>query len=167
MSSFPDVRWGSDTSPLRRPGIWLVGTRPGSWLVKRITPLDRRILIRSRGRYTALGPIGAPLLLLTTTGARSGQPRTTPLAYVRDGDDLIVVGSNFGGENHPAWSGNLLAHPEGVVTIGGQPVQVVAQLMTGADAAAAYRKMIDLADTYDKYRSRTDRDIRVFRLIAI
>lgn len=167
MPTFPDVRWGSDTSRLRRPGIWFVGTRPGSWLLKRLIPLDRRILVRSGGRYTALGPIGAPLLLLTTTGARSGQPRTTPLVYIRDGDDLIVVGSNFGGETHPAWSGNLLAHPEAVVTIGGQPVPVVAQLMTGADAAADYRKMIELANTYDKYRSRTDRDIRVFRLTAV
>lgn len=162
--SFPDVRWGSETAPFRRPLISLSATRPGSWLIRKLTPLDRRLLLRSHGRYTVLGPFGLPTLLLTTTGARSGLPRTTPLLFSRDGDSIVVVGSNFGQAHHPAWSGNLRAHPEAVVTIGGRAIPVLAEQLHGEEAEAAYRRMVELARTYAEYRSRTDRDIRVFRL---
>ncbi|MGZ4651034.1 MAG: nitroreductase/quinone reductase family protein, partial [Kineosporiaceae bacterium] len=101
MTAFPDVRWGSDSSRLRGPLTAFASTRAGSWLIRRLTPLDRRLLVRSRGRYTVLGPVGVPLLLLTTTGAKSGLARTTPLVFTRDGDSLILVGSNFGQERHP------------------------------------------------------------------
>jgi deazaflavin-dependent oxidoreductase (nitroreductase family) len=141
-------------------------TRPGSWLIRLLTPLDRRLLERSGGRYTVLGPLGAPVLLLTTTGARSGQQRTTPLLYAREGDSLVVVGSNFGQDRHPAWTGNLLADPRAVVTIGGQEVPVTATLLAGAQAESAYARMVEVARTYAEYRSRTDRGIRVFRLAA-
>ncbi len=164
--SFPDVRWGSESSLLRRPVIAFASTRAGSWLVRTLTPLDRRILQRSRGRYTALGPLGAPVLLLTTRGARTGQPRTTPLLYARDGDDLIVVGSNFGQEHHPAWTANLLADPHATVTIGGTDVSAVGALLEGEEAESGFARMVEVARTYDAYRSRTARRIRVFRLTA-
>lgn len=164
--TFPDVRWGSDRSPLRRPLVAVAATRPGSWLIRRLTPLDRRLLVRSRGRLTVLGPVGAPVLLLTTTGARSGLPRTTPLVFGRAGDDVLVVGSNFGRASHPAWSGNLLATPQALVTIGGTDIPVTAELLEGEAAEAGYRTMVELARTYSEYRNRTDRSIRVFRLSA-
>jgi len=162
--TFPDVRWGSETSRLRRPMVAFACTRPGSWVIKKLTPVDRRLLIRSNGRLTVLGPLGAPTMLLTTTGAKSGLPRTTPLLYVRDGDDLIVVGSNFGQAHHPAWSGNLRADPHAVVTIGGQAVPAVAEQLSGEEAEGAFQRMVELARNYGEYRSRTDREIRVFRL---
>lgn len=164
--SFPDVRWGSETSRLRGPLVAFSCSRPGSWLIRTLTPLDRRLLQRSRGRYTVLGPLGSPVLLLTTTGAKSGLPRTTPLICGRDGDDLIVVGSNFGQQHHPLWTTNLLAEPRCVVTIGGQDTPAVARLLEGEEAEQAYRVMTELARTYAEYRSRTDRAIRVFRLTA-
>lgn len=141
-------------------------TRAGSWLIRTLTPVDRRLLMRSNGRYTVLGPLGSPVMLLTTTGAKSGLPRITPLLYARDRDDLIVVGSNFGQEHHPAWTGNLLKQQQAVVTIGGQATACTAQLLEGAEAEAAYGRMVAVATTYDAYRSRTDRSIRVFRLVA-
>jgi deazaflavin-dependent oxidoreductase (nitroreductase family) len=162
--TFPDARWGSDTSPLRRPLVAFASTRPGSWLIRTLTPFDRKLLVRSRGRYTVLGPTGSPVLLLTTTGAKSGLPRTTPLVFARDGDSVVVVGSNFGQEHHPAWTGNLLKTPEAVVTIGGKDIPVTAELLEGEAAEAGYRLMTDMASTYDAYRSRTGRAIRVFRL---
>lgn len=131
-----------------------------------MTPLDRKLLLRSRGRYTMLGPIGAPVLLLTTTGAKSGLPRTTPLVFARDGDSVLVVGSNFGQDKHPAWTGNLLKTPQAVVTLGGKDIPVRAELLTGDAAEAGYRAMTELARTYAEYRDRTDRSIRVFRLTA-
>ena len=166
MSTFPDVRWGTDRSVLRRPLLAFSVTRFGSWVIKTMTPLDRRLLVRSRGRLTMLGPIGAPLLLLTTTGAKSGLPRTTPLIYARDADSLIVVGSNFGQDRHPAWSGNLLAKPDATVTLAGQDVPVRAELLDGEAGEAGYRQLVELTRTYEEYRSRTDRSIRVFRLTA-
>lgn len=166
MSSFPEQRWGSARSWLRRPAIALSTTRPGSWLVRTLTPLDRRILVRSRGRRTLLGPIGVPTLLLTTTGAKSGLPRSTPLLYGRLGDDLVVVGSNFGQDHHPAWTGNLRRTPEATVTMAGRDIPVAARLLEGDEAAAAYAAMEREARTYAVYRDRTDREIRVFRLTA-
>jgi deazaflavin-dependent oxidoreductase (nitroreductase family) len=167
MSAFPDVRWGTESSVLRRPLVAFSVTRFGSWVIKTMTPLDRRLLVRSRGRLTMLGPIGAPLLLLTTTGAKSGLPRTTPLIYARDADSLIVVGSNFGQDRHPAWSGNLLAKPDATVTLAGQDVPVRAELLDGEAGEAGYRQLVELTRTYEEYRSRTDRSIRVFRLTAV
>lgn len=167
MTGFPDVRWGSERSRLRRPAVAFASSRPGSWLVRTLTPLDRRLLVRTRGRRTVLGPIGAPTLLLTSTGAKSGLPRTSPLLCARDGSSLIVVGSNFGQSRHPAWTANLLASPDCVVTIGGVDVPARASLLDGAEAEAAYALMVEQARTYDVYRSRTDRAIRVFRLTAV
>lgn len=167
MTEWPEVRWGSDSSFLRRPMVAFSTTRVGSWLIKTMTPLDRRVLIRSRGRFTALGPIGAPLLLLTTTGRKSGQARTTPLVYTRSGDGLIVVGSNFGQEHHPAWTSNLLADPRATVTMGGKDIRVIATRLEGAAAEAGYASLEAVTRTYSEYRSRTDREIRVFRLEAV
>lgn len=166
MTTFPEQRWGSDTSWLQRPAVAFSTTRAGSWLIRSLTPLDRRVLTRSRGRRTLLGPIGAPTLLLTTTGAKTGLPRTTPLLYGRVDDDLVVVGSNFGQDHHPAWTGNLLKSPSATVTMAGTDIPVSARLLAGAEAEAAYGVMEQEARTYTAYRARTDRQIRVFRLTA-
>lgn len=164
---FPDVRWGGDSSRLRKPAAAFAATGFGSWLLRTATPLDRKLLLRSRGRFTLLGPIGAPTLLLTTTGAKSGLPRVSPLLYWRDSGRLYVVGSNFGQTKHPAWSGNLLKEPQAIVTIGGKDVPVRATLLSGAERDRVWRAFEELASTYAAYRDRTDRDIRVFALEAV
>ena len=129
-------------------------------------PLDRMVLLRTEGRRTLLGPIGAPTLLLETTGRKSGLKRISPLLFARDDDGkrVIVVGSNFGQQHHPAWTGNLIADPSAVVKAGGRAVPVRATLLEGAAADAGYQKMVDVTRVYDVYRGRTDRQIRVFRL---
>jgi deazaflavin-dependent oxidoreductase (nitroreductase family) len=167
MSTFPDVRWGSENSKLRKPMIWFASTRAGSWVIRSLTPLDRYVIERSRGRYTALGPLGAPTMLLTTTGAVSGQSRSSPLLFARDGDDILVTGSNFGQAQHPGWSKNLLVHPDAVATVGGKDVPVTAELLNGDEATAGFERMIEVVPVYAEYRNRTDRSIRVFRLRAL
>lgn len=162
--SFPDVRWGSESSRLRKPATALASTRAGSWLVRTLTPLDRRILIRTRGKYTLLGPIGAPTLLLTTTGAKSGQQRMSPLLYCREGERLLVIGSNFGQPHHPAWTTNLRANPSAVVTIGGIEVAVRARELAGEERQAGIDGFIAMTGVYAAYLKRTDREIRVFAL---
>ena len=163
-SPFPDVRWGRQGGALSRAGTRFASTQPGSWLIRTLTPLDRRLLTRSRGRFTVLGPIGAPTLLLTTTGAKSGRSRTSPLLYCRDGDRLLVIGSNFGQSHHPGWTANLRARPEAVVTIGGVDVPVTGTLLEGAERQRAIDAFIDLTAVYAAYLSRTDREMRVFAL---
>lgn len=162
--TIPDYRWGREGSLLSRVGSRFASTRPGSWTVRKLMPLDRRLLLRTRGKRTLLGPIGAPTLVLETTGRKSGQPRLSPLLFARDGDSVIVVGSNFGQQHHPAWTGNLIACPRAQVISGGVEVPVVAELLTGEEAEAGWQKMVALTPVYASYKTRTDREIRVFRL---
>ncbi|WP_067681120.1 nitroreductase/quinone reductase family protein [Nocardia miyunensis] len=160
---FPDRQWGSRTGLLGRTLSAFAATGAGSALVRALGPLDRRILERTAGRYTALGPVGAPCLLLTTTGRRSGQPRTTPLLYVHAGDVLYLVGSNFGGEHHPAWTANLLAHPEAVITIAGERIPVHAELIQDTEQRAeVYARFEQISKAYTEYRNRTTRGLRIF-----
>ncbi len=168
MPIIPDTTWGSPDGVLNKVATRFASTRVGSRTVQTLMPLDRKVLLRTQGRRTLLGPIGAPTLLLETIGRKSGQPRISPLLFARgDGEDVIVVGSNFGGESHPAWTGNLLAHPDARVTSGGVTVPVRATLLEGAEADAAYARMVDVTAVYAEYRRRTDRAIRVFRLSPI
>ena len=107
------------------------------------------------------------MLVLETIGRKSGQPRLSPLVFAREGDAVIVVGSNFGQEHHPAWTGNLIAQPQARVVAGGVEVPVVAELLSGAEAEAGWQKMVDTTPVYAVYKTRTDRDIRVFRLTPV
>jgi deazaflavin-dependent oxidoreductase (nitroreductase family) len=132
--------------------------------MRRLVPLDRRILLRTQGRRSALGPSGAPTLLLATTGRRSGLRRLTPLVFAWDGDSVIVVGSNFGRAQHPGWSSNLIAHPSALVTVRGQDFPVEATLLEGAEEAAAFQRIVDLSAAYLSYQARTSRRLRLFRL---
>lgn len=164
MTQFPEARWGKDDSLLARGGRAFAATKAGSWTIRKLTPLDRKVMVKSSGRYTVLGPIGVPNLLLETTGRKSRVKRLSPLLFARDGDSIIVVGSNFGQEHHPAWTANLMANPAATVKLGGKTIPVTAQLLAGTEADEAYRKMTEVANAYSVYRGRTARAIRVFRL---
>jgi deazaflavin-dependent oxidoreductase (nitroreductase family) len=91
----------------------MAGTRPGSWVFARVArDLDRAVYRLTDGRATAASwASGLPVVMLTTTGARSGREITTPIVAVPDGDGLVLVGSNFGQANHPGWVHNLRANP--------------------------------------------------------
>ena len=164
VTEIPDARWGNDTTLLARGAKAFAGTKPGSWTIRKLMPLDRKVMAKTEGRFTVLGPIGVPTMLLETTGRKSGAKRLSPLLFARDGNSVIVVGSNFGQDHHPAWTGNLMANPQAAVKVGGKHVPVTAQLLEGAEAEDAYRKMTEVANVYSVYRGRTARAIRVFRL---
>ena len=163
MTAIPDYRWGN-IKALNKGALLFASTRPGSWAIRKLMPLDRKVMLKTRGRRSVLGPVGVQSLLLESIGRKSGQKRVSPLLYARDGESVIVVGSNFGQEHHPAWTGNLIAHPDVEIIVGGVEVPVRAELLSGEDAEAAYQKMIASASVYSVYRTRTDREIRVFRL---
>nr|WP_296773085.1 nitroreductase/quinone reductase family protein [Rhodococcus sp. (in: high G+C Gram-positive bacteria)] len=165
-SPFPDVRWGSDTSFIRKPAIAFAATKPGSWVIRNLAGVDRRLLERTNGRFTILGPIAAPVVLLTTTGCKSGALRTSPLLYYREGVQLFVVGSNFGQQHHPAWTSNLLKEPRATVAIGGKKIPVTATPVTGPEKARIYDAFNDMVKVYGEYKNRTDREMRMFALSA-
>ena len=161
---FPQRQWGSPESPPARVANRFAGTKIGSRLIRALTPLDRWVLERTDARYTVLGPIGAPVILLTTTGRKSGRPRTQPLLCVHDGAVLYVIGSNFGGARHPAWTANLLADPTATVSIAGERIPVTAGRVEGTAAEAIFRRFVDITGAYAAYRDRTDRELRIFAL---
>ena len=103
--------------------------------------------------------------LLTTVGARSGERRTQPLVFVDDGDGLLAIGSNYGQAPHPAWSHNLLAHPECEVEFRGPPTPHRAELLTGPDRDRAWATAVDFYAGYANYAAAcAPREIRLFRL---
>ena len=145
--------------------LWrTVGAWPGfTPVARRTVGFDRWLGRLTRGRVVALGM--APSLMLTTTGRRSGLPRSNPLLYVRDGDDLIVIASNFGGANDPAWAWNLRADPHARVTLGGREVPVTACETDGPDRERLWRLIVDQWPGYAAYRTRAShRRLRIFRL---
>ncbi|NYI04520.1 nitroreductase/quinone reductase family protein [Allostreptomyces psammosilenae] len=131
---------------------------------RRLWRVDRLVQRVSRGRTMLVGRHGMHPLLLTTRGRRTGRERTVPLIYAEDGGGYLVVGSNWGRSDHPAWSGNLLACPRARVTVGGRVVDVRATLLTGAERARAWEVMAEQWPAYDTYATRSGRGIRVFRL---
>ncbi|MGW0183621.1 nitroreductase family deazaflavin-dependent oxidoreductase [Nocardia sp. NPDC003345] len=161
---FPQRQWGSPDGLPARAASALAATKVGSRVIRALTPLDRRLLERTGARYTVLGPVGVPVILLTTTGRRSGQPRTQPLLCVHDGATLYIVGSNFGQAHHPAWTANLLANPGATVAIAGERIPVTAALVEGAAADAVFQRFVDITGAYAAYRTRTDRNLRIFAL---
>jgi F420H(2)-dependent quinone reductase len=106
----------------------------------------------------------APVLLLTTTGRKSGQRRTAPVCYLRDGERLVVIGSNAGNPNPPAWALNLLAEPAAEVEIRKERRPVTAHVAQGDEREHLWRRMNQLYHGFDDYKKRTDRDIKVFVL---
>jgi len=101
------------------------------------------------------------MLLLTTTGRKSGEPRTTPLSYLRDGDDCIIVASNNGADRHPAWWRNLEASPKAQVKVGREGWDVEAQLASGDAHERLWPMLLDYNPQYATYKAKTDRNIPV------
>jgi F420H(2)-dependent quinone reductase len=109
----------------------------------------------------------APVLLLTTTGRKSGQQRTAPVVYLADGENLVVIGSNAGHNRTPAWSLNLKANPDAEVEVGREKRRVRARIAEGEERADLWRKHNEQYSGFDEYEARTDRDIALFVLAPV
>jgi F420H(2)-dependent quinone reductase len=111
------------------------------------------------------GKVGrAPVLLLTTTGRKSGQRRTAPVLYLADGDRYVVIGSNAGNARVPAWALNLKANPDAEVEVGRRRLKVRARVAEGEERAELWRKSNEQYAGFDDYEAKTDRDIALFVL---
>jgi deazaflavin-dependent oxidoreductase (nitroreductase family) len=125
--------------------------------------LNTPIYRLTRGRL--MNTVGkAPVMLLTSTGRRSGQARTAPVLYGVDGKSLIVVSSNGGNHNAPAWSYNLKANPDAEVEIRGQRRKVRARVAEGEERAELWRKMNEEYAGFEDYARNVQRDIALFVL---
>ncbi|HKV22427.1 MAG TPA: nitroreductase/quinone reductase family protein [Mycobacterium sp.] len=137
----------------------------GDWYMKKVAPrLDPPLLRLTGGRVSSVYPV--PIMLLTTTGAKTGQPRTLPLLYVTDGDHLILIASNYGRTSHPAWYRNLVANPRAEVLAGAWSGTYTASEITDpAERDRAWDLALDMYAGYGDYEGRAgDRRIPLIRL---
>lgn len=102
---------------------------------------------------------GVPTLLLTTTGRKSGEKRTSAMIFGRDGDDYLVIASVGGGPKHPSWYLNLSANPQAEIQVQEQTIPVTARTATDDEKPRLWKIMTDAWPNYDVYQSRTDRVI--------
>jgi len=110
---------------------------------------------------------GMPVLLLTTTGRKSGQARTTPLMYLEDGGDIVIIASNSGDDRDPGWWRNLKANPQATIQIKRERRIVRAQQASPEEKARIWPALIAQNADYDEYTRRTTRDIPVVILKAV
>jgi deazaflavin-dependent oxidoreductase (nitroreductase family) len=114
------------------------------------------------------GPFAnAPLLVLTTTGARSGRTHTVPVVYTRDGDRLVIIASKGGAPVSPAWYHNLKANPHAVVEIGDETFDVTAEITAGAERDRLFRQQAAAMPNFADYQNRTSRRIPVVALTRV
>jgi deazaflavin-dependent oxidoreductase (nitroreductase family) len=160
----------------------LIGSRPAAWVLARtFHHIDKAVFRISGGRTTAAAFFtGLPIVTLTTTGARSGEPRTVPLVGILDGGRLLLVASNWGQARHPAWYHNLVANPTATIPRRDVPAerlnsmehlkypeqQIVfrARELAGEEREAAWAQVVKLYPWYAGYAMRAGREIPLMAL---
>ncbi len=149
-------------------GVQALGaSRPGAWLFSRtLRGMDRWVQRATDGRHTMPGLLaGLPVLRLTTTGRRSGVPRSSYLLAIPYGDTLTLLGTNFGQASTPAWVLNLEADPSATLTFRGRSVTVVSRLATSEEHAEVLTRAEAVYVGYRRYQERiADRRLRIFVL---
>lgn len=143
---------------------WTDHWTPGDRMLHRVVALQRYVYLRTGGRVFGRGR-GKPILLLTTTGRRSGEARTTPLPYFPDADAMVVVGSNSGHRSHPNWYLNIEADPGVTVQVGPNVSAAEATPVSGADRSALWDRLIDTAPWYADYQSQARRELPIVAII--
>lgn len=130
---------------------------------------NSRIVAEFRANGGKVGPPfeGATLLLLTTTGAKSGQPRLAPLAYLRIDDMMVIVGSKAGSDTNPDWVHNLRANPSARIEVGTDAYDVVARELSLDQRNAVYPRIVAAAPGFGEYQEKTNRVIPLFELQRI
>jgi deazaflavin-dependent oxidoreductase (nitroreductase family) len=164
---------------MSRNGILGAGSRAGAWLLQRLesrSPASKDRLARTLAglhvttyRLTGgrlVGRPGAPTLLLTTTGRKTGQPRTTALFYLPDAGSQVLVASYGGDARHPQWYRNLLANPVARVQLGRTVITAHATVATGTLRERLWPLVVANWPDYADYQARTERELPVVVLTA-
>ena len=153
--------------PLKRTLVAIAMSRPGRWFAIHVASrLDPILMKVTRGRLSTFA--SAPVVLLTTTGRRSGRTRTVSVLYYTEGEDVIVIASSFGRAKHPGWYHNLRAHPRATLTARGRTGAYLAhQVDDPPERLRLYRRAEALYSGWREYEARAGaagREIAVFRL---
>jgi deazaflavin-dependent oxidoreductase (nitroreductase family) len=162
MTAGPRVRWIALRAAPSRETDRLQNNR----VLLRLVTVVHRALYRASGGLLGAN-LGAPMLLLTTTGRKTRKQRTTPLLYVRDGERFVIVASNAGDDRPPAWWLNLEAEPRARVQVGGTFHAVHARRAGGDERDWLWRKLVAAHAEYEEYTKRTRREIPVIVLEPI
>ncbi|WP_309711484.1 nitroreductase family deazaflavin-dependent oxidoreductase [Pseudolysinimonas sp.] len=149
---------------VRPPVAWLSRTPFFRSVGPSIMPPLERVMDRVTGGRMQVSGLGVPTLVLHTIGAKSGLERDTVLMYCPDGREMLVVGSNFARDAHPAWTANLLAHPEVAVSLRGRRIDVHAAPLDDVERELTWPKLERNWPGYRKYEVTAGRTLRVFRL---
>lgn len=157
----------ADANRLQRALRRLGASGPGAWLFARVLHrIDRPVHRLTRGRHTFASLLaGIPVVMLTTTGARSGAARTVPVLGLPTDEGLVVIASNFGQARHPAWHHNLQASPSASVTVAGVAHAVRAVEAHGEQRARIWREGLRVYPGWSQYERRAShREIAVYVL---
>lgn len=139
--------------------MWVLRGRLGPLLLRRFPAQVDAVALRMIKRSSAV-----PLLLLTTIGRRTGEPRTTPLLFLRDEGRAVVLGSNYGRPRQPNWSRNLVANPKASIQVNGSTVAVTARPTRGDEWERLWNRMLELWPGWKNYERRTSRQFQIFVL---
>ncbi|MGH3086363.1 MAG: nitroreductase family deazaflavin-dependent oxidoreductase [Rubrobacteraceae bacterium] len=156
-----------EANPFFRFMRGFAATAPVSWFFARaLHHIDRPVFQLTKGRHTFASVVsGLPVVMLTTTGAKSGKRRALPLLGLPDGERIVVVASNYGQRHHPSWYHNLLAHPEATLSAGGKIRNVVAREVKGEERERLWRKGLEVYPGWVGYERRAgERRIPVMAL---
>jgi deazaflavin-dependent oxidoreductase (nitroreductase family) len=134
--------------------------------VSEMDGFNRKVIEEFRANEGRVGgPFeGAPVLLLTSTGAKSGQQRTTPVVYQKDGERMVIFASKAGAPENPAWYHNLVANPTATVEVGPDTVEVEALVTEGAERERLFSRQKELMPQFAEYEQKTTRQIPVVSL---
>jgi deazaflavin-dependent oxidoreductase (nitroreductase family) len=146
----------AQTNPIHRFVRWTAATRPVAWFYARTLHHIDRLVFRLSGRRTTFAAIvsGLPVVMLTTTGARSGRQSTLPVLGLPDDDKVVVIASNYGQRHNPAWYYNLRANPDASVVVGGVERSVLAHEAAGEERDRLWRKGLTIYPGWSSYRER-------------
>jgi deazaflavin-dependent oxidoreductase (nitroreductase family) len=159
----PPADPANQKSPIVRRLMQAGVSKPGTWYVKNVSPRIDPILARAtKGRVSSIPVL--PILLLHHVGAKSGQARVTPLVYFTQGDEVVVMASNYGGKKHPAWFHNVKANPEVTLQSRGREGRYRARVPEGEERERLWELAKRHSIAYSRYESITDRTIPVVML---
>ncbi len=136
-----------------------MATDPNDW--------NKKVIEEFRANGGKVGGMfeGAPLLLLTTTGAKSGQQRVSPLVYMQDGEHMYIFASKAGAPTNPDWYHNIVAHPDVTLEVGDQKFNAKAVTITGKERDEIYEKQAKVNPGFGEYQEKTTRVIPVVELV--
>ena len=152
----------------RRPVAWFSRTLLFRRMGPTIMPPLERMMVRLTGGRVQLSGLLLPSLVLHTIGAKSGEERDSTLMYCPEpGGRMLVTGSNFARDTHPAWTANLLKHPDAAVSVRGQRIPVHAELIGDDEREEVWRELEDHWPGYRGYERTSGRVLRIFRLTPV